>query len=75
MQKEALAKLKEEEEKRRQKAQRHAQAVCQQMKDCELSAITRRTETFKEADQLIEEARQRRMRLDEIKKKKLKELR
>lgn len=44
------------------------------MKERELSAIAKRREIFKEADHLITEAQQRRMRLDEIKKKKLKEL-
>ncbi|XP_035536475.1 cilia- and flagella-associated protein 45 [Morone saxatilis] len=73
-QQEAIIKHKEEEEQRRQKALRHADAIRRQVKDCELSAITNRRQTFEEADRLIEEARQRRMRLDEIKQKKLKEL-
>ncbi|KAM6932901.1 cilia- and flagella-associated protein 45-like [Xenentodon cancila] len=75
VQQEAIAKQKEEEERQRQKTQHHTLAIRQQMKERELSAIAKRRETFKEADQLIEEARQRRMRLDEIKKQKLKELR
>ncbi|XP_071327968.1 cilia- and flagella-associated protein 45 [Trachinotus anak] len=74
VQQEAITKKMEEEEKQRQKAQHHSEAIRHQVKDRELSAIAQRRETFKEADRLIEEARQRRMRLDEIKEKKLKEL-
>ncbi|KAF3692974.1 Cilia- and flagella-associated protein 45 [Channa argus] len=74
VQQETAIKHKEEEEKQRQKAHRHSDAIRQQMKERELSAIAKRREVFKEADQLIEEARQRRLRLDEIKDKKLKEL-
>uniref|UniRef100_A0A3B5ALT4 Cilia- and flagella-associated protein 45 n=1 Tax=Stegastes partitus TaxID=144197 RepID=A0A3B5ALT4_9TELE len=73
-QQEAIAKQEQEEERQNQKAHRHAQAIRQQMRESELSAIAKRCETFKEADRLIEEARQRRVRLDEIKKKKLEEL-
>ncbi|XP_022046067.1 cilia- and flagella-associated protein 45 [Acanthochromis polyacanthus] len=73
-QQEAIAKQKEKEERQHQKAHRHAQAVRQQIRERELSAITKRSDIFKEADQLIEEARQRRVRLDEIKRKKLQEL-
>ncbi len=69
-----IVKQKEEEEKQRQKANRHAEAIRNQVRERELSAIAKRREIFKEADRLIEEARQRRMRLDEIKEKKLKEL-
>lgn len=64
----------EEEEKQRQKALRHSESIRQQVKERELSAIAKRREIFKESDRLIEEARQRRMRLNEIKEKKLKEL-
>ncbi|XP_061576247.1 cilia- and flagella-associated protein 45 [Cololabis saira] len=74
-QQEAMARQKEEEERQYQKTLRHTRAIHQQMKERELSALAKRRETFKEADQLIEEARQRRMRLDEIKEKKLRELR
>ncbi|XP_072248899.1 cilia- and flagella-associated protein 45 isoform X2 [Leuresthes tenuis] len=73
-QQKAIVKQKETEEKQRQGAQRHAQAIRQQVKEREISAATNCRETFKEADRLIEEARQRRMRLDEIKEKKLEEL-
>ncbi|KAE8295494.1 Cilia- and flagella-associated protein 45 [Larimichthys crocea] len=74
VQQEAIIKQKEEEERQRQKAQRHAEEIRQQVKERELSAIAKRREKFKEADGLMEEARQRRMRLDEIKEKKLQEL-
>ncbi|XP_022602067.1 cilia- and flagella-associated protein 45 [Seriola dumerili] len=74
VQQEAIAKQMEEEEKQHQKAQRHSLAIRHQVKERELSAIAQRREIFKEADRLIEEARQRRMRLDDIKEKKLKEL-
>lgn len=74
MQQETIIKQKEEEEKQRQKANRHAEAIRHQVRERELSAIAKRREIFKEADRLIEEARQRRVRLDEIKEKKLKEL-
>ncbi|KAK5622595.1 hypothetical protein CRENBAI_000809 [Crenichthys baileyi] len=73
-QQEALAKDKELKEKQLQKAFRHAETLRQQMKELELSALAKRREKFKEADRLIEEDRQRRMRLSEIKEKKLKEL-
>lgn len=75
MHQETTVRQKEEEEKQRQKALLYSEAIRQQMKERELSAIAKRREIFKEADRLIEEARQRRMRLDEIKEKKLKELR
>uniref|UniRef100_UPI0037E9A1B8 cilia- and flagella-associated protein 45 n=1 Tax=Semicossyphus pulcher TaxID=241346 RepID=UPI0037E9A1B8 len=74
VQQEALIKQSEEEEKQRQKAQHHAEAIRHQVKERKFSAITKRKEIFKEAECLIEEARQRRLRLDEIKDKKLKEL-
>ncbi|KAI3354425.1 hypothetical protein L3Q82_018952, partial [Scortum barcoo] len=74
VQQEAIVKQMEEEEKQRQKANRHAEAIRHQVRERELSAIAKRRELFKEADRLMEEARQRRMRLDEIKEKKLKEL-
>nr|XP_046246313.1 cilia- and flagella-associated protein 45 [Scatophagus argus] len=73
-QQEASIKDKEEEEKRRQKAHRHAEAIRHQVKERELSAIAKRKEIFKDAERLIEEARQRRMRLEEVREKKLKEL-
>ncbi|XP_030260197.1 cilia- and flagella-associated protein 45 isoform X2 [Sparus aurata] len=74
VQQEAIIKQKEEEEKQRQKARRRAEAIRQQVKERELSAIAKRRQIFQEADRLIEEAQQRRARLNEIKEKKLREL-
>ncbi|XP_062275902.1 cilia- and flagella-associated protein 45-like [Scomber scombrus] len=74
VQQEAIIKQKQEEDKLRQKAFRHSEAIRQQVKERELTAVAKRREIFKETDQLSEEARQRRMRLDEIKEKKLQEL-
>ncbi|KAM8767905.1 cilia- and flagella-associated protein 45 [Acanthopagrus schlegelii] len=74
VQQEAIIKQKEEEEKQRQKAHRRAEAIRQQVKERELSAIAKRRQIFQEADRLIEEAQQRRVRLNEIKEKKLREL-
>lgn len=74
VQQEGAVRQKEEEERQRHKALHYSEAIRQQMKERELSAIAKRRETFKEADQLIIEAQQRRIRLDEIKEKKLKEL-
>ena len=71
---EAISKEKEEEEKQHQRAMRPAEAIRNQVKERELSAKAKRREIFKEAEQLVEDARQRRARLDEIKEKKLKEL-
>ncbi|KAK5868373.1 hypothetical protein PBY51_009398 [Eleginops maclovinus] len=73
-QQQAIVKIKEEEERRRQRSNRHAEAIRNQVKEQELSAVAKRSETFKESDRLMEEARQRRLRLDEIKEKKLQEL-
>ncbi|XP_041796665.1 cilia- and flagella-associated protein 45 [Chelmon rostratus] len=74
VQQEAITKEKEEEEKQRQKAHRQADALRYQVRQRELSAIAKRREILDEADRLKEEARQRRVRLSEIKEKKLKEL-
>ncbi|XP_028274642.1 cilia- and flagella-associated protein 45 isoform X2 [Parambassis ranga] len=74
-QQEAIAKQKEQEKRQHKRAAQHAQAIRQQMKERELSVIAKRSEIFKEAERLIEEAQQRRARLDAIKEKKLKELR
>lgn len=74
VQQEGAVRQKEEEERQCHKALRYSEAIRQQMKERELSAVAKRREIFKEADQLITEARQRRMRLDEIKEKKLREL-
>ncbi|KAF0030851.1 hypothetical protein F2P81_017582 [Scophthalmus maximus] len=74
VQQEAMVKLMEEEEKQRQRALGHAEAIRQQVKERELSAVARRRDMFKEADRLITEAQLRQRRLDEFKEKKLKEL-
>ncbi len=74
MQQEAIIKQKEEEEKQHQKALQHAEAIRRQVRERELSAIAKRREVLKEADRLMEEAHQRRIRLNEIKEKKLQEL-
>lgn len=70
-----MAKRQQEEERQRERARRHAEAIQQQVKERELSAITRRRETFQEGHQLVEKARQRGVRLQEMKEKKLEELR
>ncbi|KAM3616462.1 uncharacterized protein V6R79_018424 [Siganus canaliculatus] len=75
VQQEAIRKESSDEERQRQKAHQHAKAIRQQVKERELSAVAKRREVFAEADRLVQEARQRRMRLDEIKERKLKELR
>ncbi|XP_020500252.1 cilia- and flagella-associated protein 45 isoform X1 [Labrus bergylta] len=74
VQQEAINKQKEVEEKQRQNAKHHAEAIRHQVKEQQLSTILKRREIFKEAECLVEEARQRRARLNEIKMKKLKEL-
>ncbi|XP_062328979.1 cilia- and flagella-associated protein 45 [Osmerus eperlanus] len=71
---ESIEKEKEKESKHRQKVLRHADGVRQQVREREQQAISQRREFFKEADRLDEEARERRLRLNEIKDKKLKEL-
>lgn len=70
----SIEKEKEKELRHREKVLRHADGVRQQVRERELQAISQRREIFKEGDRLDEEARQRRARLDEIKEKKLKEL-
>lgn len=46
----------------------------QQVREREMQAVTQRRELFQEGERLEEEARNRRARLDEIKEKKLREL-
>lgn len=75
VQEEAAVRQKEETEKQRHRALRHSEALRQQMKERELSAVAKRRDTFREAGQLSEQERLRRMRLDEIREKKLQELR
>jgi len=74
VQHDAIVRQEEDEKKQRQKARSHAVAIRSQVEERERSAEAKRRETFKEANQFVEEARQRRVRLDEIKEKKLKEL-
>ncbi|KAJ7995468.1 hypothetical protein DPEC_G00244870 [Dallia pectoralis] len=70
----SISKEKEMEEKHRIKLLRHAEGVRQQVREREMQAITLRKEIYKEGGRLDEEARLRRIRLDEIKEKKLREL-
>lgn len=56
-------------------ARRHAEAIQQQVKERELSAIARRRQTFQEGHQLEERNHQRNARIQEMKERKLKELR
>ncbi|XP_051727146.1 cilia- and flagella-associated protein 45 [Ctenopharyngodon idella] len=73
-QQELIEKEREKEEHRHQQIQRHAEAVRQQVREREMQAVTQRRELFREGERLEEEARNRRARLDEIKEKKLREL-
>lgn len=70
-----MARRQKQEERQRQMARRHAEAIQQQVKERELSAIARRRQTFQEGHQLEERNRQRNARLQEMKERKLKELR
>ncbi|XP_038830318.1 cilia- and flagella-associated protein 45 [Salvelinus namaycush] len=70
----SICKEKDKEEKHRIKVLRHADGVRQQVREREMQAIALRREVYKEGDRLDEEARHRRIRLDEIKEKKLREL-
>ncbi|XP_073706254.1 cilia- and flagella-associated protein 45 [Garra rufa] len=73
-QQELIEKEREKEEQRHRKIQKHAEAVRQQVREREIQAVTQRRELFREGERLEEEARNRRARLDEIKEKKLREL-
>lgn len=73
-QQELIEKEQEKELQKNQQIRRHADAVRQQVRERELQAITQRRELFREGERLEEEARSRRARLDEIKEKKLREL-
>lgn len=70
-----MARRQQQEERQWQMARRHAEAIQQQVKERELSAIARRRQTFQEGHQLEERNRQRNARLQEMKERKLKELR
>ncbi|KAL7870424.1 hypothetical protein SRHO_G00079210 [Serrasalmus rhombeus] len=74
-QQELIAREKEKEEGHQQQVLRHAEGVRQQIREREMLAVARRRELFREGEKLDEETRSRRVRLDEIKDKKLKELR
>ncbi|XP_072551518.1 cilia- and flagella-associated protein 45 isoform X2 [Salminus brasiliensis] len=73
-QQELIAREKQKEQLYRQQVLRHAEGVRQQVREREMLAVTRRRELFREGERLDEEARSRRARLEEIKEKKLKEL-
>ena len=70
----AIAKQEAEEQRQRQKALQHADGVRQQVRERELQAVARRRQVYKEREELDEAGRQRRLRLDDIKAKKLREL-
>lgn len=74
VQQELITQEKEREEQHQQKVLRHSEGVRQQVREREAQAIARRREMFREGEKLDEEAQIRRARLDEIKEKKLKEL-
>ncbi|KAL1256652.1 hypothetical protein QQF64_012197, partial [Cirrhinus molitorella] len=73
-QQELIEKEREKEDQHNRKIQRHAEAVRHQVREREMQAVTQRRELFREGERLEEEARIRRARLDEIKEKKLREL-
>lgn len=74
VQQEEMVKKQVQNDRQHHKVQQHAQDIRQQMKEREILATAKRKETFKEAERLMEETRQRRLRLDELKQKKLQEL-
>ncbi|CAM4584001.1 unnamed protein product [Leuciscus chuanchicus] len=74
-QQDLIEKEREKEELRHQQIQRHAEAVRQQVQEREVQAVSQRRELFREGERLEEAARSHRARLDEIKEKKLRELR
>ncbi|XP_069544917.1 cilia- and flagella-associated protein 45 [Brachyistius frenatus] len=74
-QQEATVRRREQEERQNQRAQRHARAIRQQMKEQEMAAAAKRREALKEVEQLMEADQLRRERLEEIKDRKLQELR
>uniref|UniRef100_A0A669B1H8 Cilia- and flagella-associated protein 45 n=1 Tax=Oreochromis niloticus TaxID=8128 RepID=A0A669B1H8_ORENI len=74
VQQEEMVKEQVQNDRQHHKVQQHVQAIHQQMKEREILATAKRKETFKEAKRLMEETRQRRLRLDELKQKKLQEL-
>lgn len=74
-QKELVEKEKREEEEAKKKKLTHADEVRRQIRDKEQVRILERNSFFEEGVKLDEEARERRHKLEEVKKKKLSELR
>ncbi|KAI1893445.1 hypothetical protein AGOR_G00123800 [Albula goreensis] len=73
-QNEEIAREKEKEEKQKQRVLRHAEGIRQQMREREMHAMDQHRAELQEHERLLEEARTRRARLNEIKAKKLMEL-
>lgn len=71
---ELAEKERDEESKQRSKQKNFSQNLQKQIRENELVRIQERKQFFEEGLRLDEEARQRRARLDEIKRKKLDEL-
>lgn len=64
-----------EEADKKKISSKHSEELRQQIRDKERERISERNLFFAEADKLDEEARQRRVKLEEVKRKKLNELR
>ncbi|XP_072431006.1 cilia- and flagella-associated protein 45 [Chiloscyllium punctatum] len=75
VQKEQIEKEKKEEEDRRYGRTKYANDLREQIREREQKHIAERASFFEEGKRLKEEAYQRRLRLDQIKRKKLEELR
>ncbi|XP_064158434.1 cilia- and flagella-associated protein 45 isoform X1 [Anguilla rostrata] len=73
-QNEEIRREKEREERQRHRVLRHADGVRQQMREREVQAMEQRRAELQEHERLLEEVRSRRARLNEIKAKKLMEL-
>ncbi|XP_067837265.1 cilia- and flagella-associated protein 45-like [Heptranchias perlo] len=74
-QKQQMEKDKKEEEDRRRGRTDYAMTLREQIREREMKHIEERAAYFEEANRLKEEARQRRNRLEQVKRKKLEELR
>ena len=74
-QKELVEKEKQVESEKRLQRDHYAEEVRVQIRDKEHQRVRARQAFFEEGVKLDEEARQRRMKLDDIKRKKLEELR
>jgi hypothetical protein len=70
-----VEKEKREEQEARKKRLTHADDVRKQIRDKEQVRVLERNAFFEEGVKLDEEARERRQKLEEVKKKKLNELR